>query len=80
MEHLLWQGTDAPAAEDLAAVDRGLDLSNHAAADLGAVRPLACFARSADGQLIGGAVARTWGRCCELQQLWVDENQLVQIV
>ena len=24
------------------------------------------------GRTIGGAVGRTWGRCCELQQLWVD--------
>ena len=22
--------------------------------------------------MVGGAVGRTWGECCELQQLWVD--------
>ena len=33
---------------------------------------LAAFVRAADGTLLGGAVGRTWGTCCELQQLWVD--------
>jgi ribosomal protein S18 acetylase RimI-like enzyme len=37
------------------------------------VVPLACFARLPCGAVVGGAVGRTWGECCELQQLWVDE-------
>ena len=37
--------------------------------------PLACFARSPAGDVIGGAVGRTWGECCELQQLWVAPEQ-----
>jgi N-acetylglutamate synthase-like GNAT family acetyltransferase len=24
--------------------------------------------------VVGGAVGRTWGQCCELQQLWVDDS------
>ena len=24
---------------------------------------------------MGGAVGRSWGRCCEVQELWVDEMQ-----
>lgn len=52
-------------------VDSGLEESNAAAAPLHEVRPLSCFARSANGSVIGGAVGRTWGACCELQQLWV---------
>ena len=24
------------------------------------------------GEVVGGAVGRTWGTCCELQQLWVE--------
>ncbi len=39
------------------------------------VQPLACFARRASGELVGGAVGRTWGTCCELQQLWVEPGQ-----
>lgn len=53
----------------------GLDASNAAAAPLQDVMPLACFARLPSGAVVGGAVGRTWGECCELQQLWVDEAQ-----
>jgi ribosomal protein S18 acetylase RimI-like enzyme len=62
---------ELPAAET-ALVDRGLGAANAAVAPLHEVRSLACFARSAGGAVIGGAVGRTWGRCAELQQLWVD--------
>jgi len=40
---------------------------------MGDVQPLATFARDASGEVIGGAVGRTWGECCQLQQLWVVE-------
>lgn len=53
-------------------VDSGLDEANAAAAPLHEVRPISSFARSAAGQVVGGAVGRWWGPCCELQQLWVD--------
>ena len=35
------------------------------------VRQLAAFAREPSGRTVGGAVGRTWGKCCELLQLWV---------
>ena len=44
---LRWEFTDIPQASDLQAIDAGLHLYNLAAADLAAVRPLACFARGA---------------------------------
>jgi GNAT superfamily N-acetyltransferase len=56
------------------AVDAGLGQGNDAAAPLGDVRPLSCFAHAGDGSLLGGAVGRTWGVCCELQQLWVPPH------
>jgi ribosomal protein S18 acetylase RimI-like enzyme len=62
---------DVPGA-DAHVVDAGLGAANDAAAPLHEVRRLAAFVRAADGALIGGAVGRTWGTCCELQQLWVD--------
>lgn len=62
---------ELPDAE-AARVDQGLGEANDAAAPLHEVRPLSCFARDAAGQLIGGAVGRRWGACCELQQLWVE--------
>jgi ribosomal protein S18 acetylase RimI-like enzyme len=60
--------------EDAAVVDKGLGQANEAAAPLHEVRPLACFARAPDGTVLGAAVGRTWGICCELQQLWVDQD------
>jgi GNAT superfamily N-acetyltransferase len=71
MNQIVWEATDSPAAVDSAVVDGGLEMANRAAAGLATVRPLACYARLASGELIGGAVARTWGECCELRQLWV---------
>lgn len=72
-EDLRWEFTDRPDADDLDVVDAGLHLYNLAAADLGAVRPLACFARADSGVVIGGLRARQWGAAVEVQQLWVDE-------
>ncbi len=63
--------TDSPAEADLAAVDEGLEGHNQVAAPLSDVKSLAALARDARGALVGGAVGRTWGACCELQQLWV---------
>jgi ribosomal protein S18 acetylase RimI-like enzyme len=53
-------------------VDAGLDAANEAAAPLQDVRPLCSFAWLPSGAMVGGAVGRTWGTCCELQQLWVE--------
>jgi len=58
-----------PAATGI--VDAGLSDANIAAAPLADVVALTCFARDDANAVIGGAVGRTWGECCELQQLWV---------
>jgi len=55
-------------------VDEGLGRANDGAAPLHGVEGLSCFARLASGALVGGAVGRTWGECCELQQLWVRDD------
>lgn len=65
---------DLPLAE-AKIVDRGLEAFNHQVAPLDGMVPMACFARDGDGQVVGGAVGRRWGACCELQQLWVAESQ-----
>jgi len=62
---------DVPAPEG-DVVDAGLDAFNHEAAPLHEVRRMSCFARDAGGAVIGGAVGRSWGEACELQQIWVD--------
>lgn len=61
---------------DALVVDEGLGEANDRAAPyLAEVRALACFARDDAGRVLGGAVGRTWGRCAELQQLWVADSR-----
>jgi GNAT superfamily N-acetyltransferase len=62
---------DGLPAEAVRLIDEGLGQANAAAAPLHEVVPLSCFVRAAAGGVVGGAVGRTWGACCELQQLWV---------
>ncbi len=69
---LVFSVHDQVAPEDAAAVDAGLDAANLAAGPLRDVHGLSAMAHAADGQPVGGAVGRTWGECCELQQLWVS--------
>ena len=64
----------APPA-DLAAVDAGIGAFNRRQHELDRVRPLAVFARDGGGAVAGGAVGRSWGECCELQQLWVRDAE-----
>ena len=55
-------------------VDDGLGAENEEAAPLQDVERLAAFARLSTGEVIGGAIGRTWGECCELQQVWVNRE------
>lgn len=71
-EALSFQTFDDPPEASVLAVDNGLERHNHAVAPLSAVAPLASFANNPAGEVVGGAVGRTWGRCCELLQLWVE--------
>ena len=59
---------------DASRIDAELDAFNVRAAPLDGVVPIVCIARTPSGELAGGAVARTWGVCAELQQLWVAEK------
>ena len=63
---------DSHPPAETALVDGGLGASNEAAAPMHEVQPLSCFAKSESGDVLGGAIGRRWGPCCELQQLWVD--------
>lgn len=66
-----WQLSEHEAwPPDAGVVDDGLDAHN--AASVIGVLPLACMAHGAQGQVLGGALGRTWGECAELQQLWVQ--------
>ena len=65
---------DRCQSEESAIVDSGIGESNDAAAPLHEVQPISCFARSDLDCVIGGAIGRRWGECCELQQLWVEPS------
>ena len=69
---LTFTSFDAPPEASVLAVDRGLDEYNFSVAPLDDVKRLAAFATDDSGRTVGGAVGRTWGRCCELLQLWVE--------
>lgn len=64
----------AAPAKAVAVVDAGLDSHNIASAPLVDVQLLHVIAQNRDGTVVGGAIGRTWGACCELQQLWVSED------
>jgi len=69
-----FETTDDPDPEAVRVVDEGLgDFNDAVIGD--AVGRFACFARDRDGRVVGGALARTWGACCELQILWVEESR-----
>ena len=68
---LIFSVSAVPPADSLRVVDEGLEEHNSAVAPLAEVSPLAAFAADSSGKVIGGAIGRTWGRCCELLQLWV---------
>ena len=69
---LAWAVHDHVPTDAARVVDDGLGLSNLAAAPVNELVRLSCFASLASGAVVGGAVGRRWGGCCELQQLWVD--------
>ena len=66
---------DGRPAQEAGIVDGGLDAFNHDHAPLAAVAHVTCVARDDAGDVIGGAVGRTWGECAELMQLWVAPEQ-----
>lgn len=69
---LSFSAHDGHPPEECALVDAGLGEFNDKAAPLHEVEPISCFASTSTGQVVGGAVGRRWGSCCELQQLWVE--------
>jgi ribosomal protein S18 acetylase RimI-like enzyme len=74
-EALVFSTSDAPSEASVLAIDAGLERHNQSAAPLAEVKPLASFASEPSGRIVGGAVGRTWGQCCELLQLWVEPER-----
>jgi ribosomal protein S18 acetylase RimI-like enzyme len=71
---LVFSASDTPDDASLGVIDAGLEQYNLSVAPLSDVRPLASLATDPAGHVVGGASGRTWGRCCELLQLWVGPS------
>jgi RimJ/RimL family protein N-acetyltransferase len=70
---LIFSTHDDIPKEITTVIGNGLDAANSAVAPLDQVRPVSVVVRHEDGEIIGGAIGRTWGLCCEIQQVWVHE-------
>ena len=75
VDTLVFSLSDTPPDASVLAIDSGLEQYNLSVAPLSEVRQLASFATDSSGHVVGGAVGRTWGRCCELLQLWVEPRR-----
>ena len=73
-DNILYSVDETSSSAEAEIVDKGLGDFNRQSAPIHNVRPLTCFAKLARGEVIGGAVGRTWGLCCELQRVWVAES------
>jgi len=72
---LSWELTEDPTRFDLEAIDGGLTGFNLEQGGIDEVRRIAVIARDGSDITVGGLLARTWGKCCEVQVLWVREDQ-----
>jgi len=60
--------------DEIAVVETGLQNFNNTTSTIIEVRPLHVIATGKSGAVYGGAIGRTWGECCELLLLWVDDS------
>lgn len=75
LRYTLQQNPRRDAAAALQVVDEGIGAFNDAEPALADVAALAVFAHDEAGQVVGGAVGRSWGEAAELQQLWVVDER-----
>ena len=70
---IIYTSSDEPTEALASAISKGLDEHNLSVApSLSEVKSLAASAEDEGGRVVGGALGRTWGLCCELLELWVD--------
>lgn len=62
-----------PDPEDLALLEARTVEATLRAAGVDDERELAIFVRDPDGRIVAGVSGGTWGGCCELSHLWVDD-------
>ena len=66
--------TDRPDADDVAFLEDRVVAATVAATGRADARELAILVREPEGSLRAGVYGWTWGGCCELQYLWVDDQ------
>ena len=72
MPSLIFSVHDDFPQDAAAIVDGGIEAANAAAAPLHEVCLVSSVVRLTTGEIVGGAIGRTWGLCCEIQQVWVQ--------
>jgi GNAT superfamily N-acetyltransferase len=65
----------APAPEDVQYLEERLYEFNASATGITDGRGLAIFVRDDNERIVAGLCGHTWGGCCEIRQLWVEESR-----
>jgi GNAT superfamily N-acetyltransferase len=65
---------NSPEPADLALLEERVAAAAVAAAGVGDDEEFGIFLRDDDGRVVAGISGITWGGCCELQAMWVDES------
>jgi GNAT superfamily N-acetyltransferase len=64
-----------PAQPDVDFLEQQINAYNIAQTGIAFGGRLACFIRSAAGQVVAGIYGWTWGDCCEIQSVWVHADR-----
>lgn len=67
-----------PRSEDFRIILDGVRTFNREQTGNDRPRPVACFLRDEEGQIVGGVQANLWGRSAHIDVLWVDERHRSQ--
>ena len=63
----------SPDLADLALLEERVTAAAIEAAGVGEDRAFGIFVRDDERRIVAGISGMTWGRCCELHAMWVDE-------
>ncbi len=63
-----------PQPEDFRVILDGVRTFNREQTGNEGPRPVACFLRNEEGEIVGGVQANLWGRSAHVDALWVDER------